>query len=123
VYNVPEALRELMFLARWIPTSDDFSMDLLNPIYVATGSKTATTAAWVVLSFEGCTPSTQIGQIYVSTCMSFKPQSVLGSLYETRVRGAYEGTHRLLHYLRKKKVFVNFDNYSQLRRYIVNNYA
>lgn len=82
VYSVPDALKQLMPLARWIPTSNDFEMDLLNPAQTATaGSATAATRAFIVLNFEGCTPSTQIGQIYVSSCMSFKPASSLGGLY------------------------------------------
>lgn len=81
VYNVPDALKSLVPLARWVPTANDFSMDLLNPNYIAVGAPVVSTVAWIVLSFEGCTPSSTIGQIYVSTGMSFKPQAQLGGLY------------------------------------------
>jgi hypothetical protein len=108
VYNVPDAINQFLFLARWIPTSNDFNMDLLTPSTFVAGSQSVTTCSFIVLNFEGCTPSTIIGQIYVSSCASFKPQSNIGGLYETKIRGGFEGTHRVIHQLRKKRVKVNF---------------
>lgn len=108
VYNVPDALNKYLHLARWIPTANDFGMDLLMPVQNGTGASLNLTYAFVVLNFEGCTASTQIGQIYLTSCASFKPASVLGGLYDTKIRGAYEGTHRVIHQLRKKRIPVNF---------------
>lgn len=51
VYNVPEAINRYSQIARWIPTANDFSMDLLNPAQYANGSTIANTVAFIVLNF------------------------------------------------------------------------
>ncbi len=108
VYMVPDCLGNLRNMARWIPTGDDFEMDLLRPILAANTTETLK-QAFIVLCFEGLRASAQVGQIYVSTAMSFKPPAALNGLYDCKIRGAYEGTHRVLHQLRKRGVQVNFD--------------
>jgi len=113
-----------MECGRWLPTANDFEMDLLIPAaFPAAGTRLASNYAFMVLVFEGCSPSTQIGQIYVTSAASFKPPANLVGLYDVKVRGSYQGTHRIIHQLRKRGVMVNFDPLSDLRKYIVANYS
>jgi uncharacterized membrane protein YdjX (TVP38/TMEM64 family) len=66
----------------------------------AQGTTAYNLAAYVTICFTGCTPGT-IGTLYVSSAMSFKPQAGSTGIYDVRVRGSYQGTHRWLHQLRK----------------------
>jgi len=89
VYNIPQCLDKVQHLARWIPTSNDFEMDLINPVFGVAGLSTYSNYAFIAVSFTGCTPSTTIGNIYLSSAMSFKPSAPVTGIYDVNVRGSY----------------------------------
>lgn len=89
-------LGESRHLIRWVPTSDDAVNDLFAPTLPTTQSN-----GFIVAFFQGCAASTTIGTIYVDTAITVHPTAANIGVFPVSIRGSYNGTHLLLHQLRK----------------------
>lgn len=83
-------------MIRWIPTSDDASNDLFVPMAPNLDSN-----GFIVAFFQGCAASTTIGTIYIDTAITVNPTANNIGVFPVSIRGSYNGTHLLLHQLRK----------------------
>lgn len=58
----------------------------------------------MVMKFNGCTPSTVIGTLFMTVSISVEPTAGMRGILRVTPRGSYEGTFRAIRQARKKGI-------------------
>lgn len=62
----------------------------------------------IILKWTGCTPSTNIGTLYITVSISVEPVANMRGILQVQPRGSYEGTFRAFRQSRKNGIQLEF---------------